>query len=67
MRNERIVAVALLTRANLEMFGEDLRKVYPVEDVPCFPELLRAIDEADREHWREEDRLEALRRLRDEG
>lgn len=66
MPDNRIVAVALLNRANLQMFGEDLRKVYPIEDAPCFSELLRAIDEADREHWREEDRLEALRRLRDE-
>ena len=65
MRDDRIVAVALLTRADLQTFGEDLRKVYPAEDVPCFSELLRAIDDADREQWREEERLEALRRLRE--
>lgn len=61
--SDGIVAVALLTRANLESFGQDLRKVYPVEDVTCFAELLSAIDTADREHWREEDRIEALQRL----
>ena len=64
MPDERIVAVALLTQSNLDMLGRSLRKVFPIEQVPCFPELLSAIDDADREHWREGDRLEALRRLR---
>ena len=64
MPDDRISAVALRTQGNLDMLGKSLRKVFPVEQVPCFPELLRAIDKADREHWREEDRLEALRRLR---
>ena len=63
MPDERIVAVALLTQSNLDILGKNLRKVFPIEQVPCFPELLSAIDDADREHWREEDRLEALRRL----
>lgn len=67
MPRDRIVAVELLSRSELATFGEDLRKVYPVEDTPCFSELLRAIDEADREHWREEDRIEALERLRARG
>jgi hypothetical protein len=64
MPKDPIVALALLTRANLDALGNNLKKVYPVEDLPCFPELLRAIDDADREHWREEDRMQALERLR---
>jgi len=64
MSKDRIVAVALLNRADLATFGSDLRKVYPVEDTPAFTELLQALDKADREQWREEDRLEALERLR---
>jgi hypothetical protein len=64
--SDRIVAVGLLTQANLDSFGADLRKVYPIDETPCFKELLEAIDEADREHWREQDRLEALARLRGE-
>lgn len=64
MPDEPIVAIALLTQTNLDMLGKQLRKVFPIEQVPCFSELLNAIDDADREHWREEDRLAALRRLR---
>jgi hypothetical protein len=63
MKGERIVAVALLTETNLQMLGNNLEKVYPIDETPCFPDLLWAIDEADREHWREQDRLEALRHL----
>ncbi len=64
MESEKIVAVALLTQTHVDMLGESLKKVYPVKDTPCFPGLLRAIDEADREHWREDDRLKALNQLR---
>jgi hypothetical protein len=60
----RIVAVALLTQEQLDMLGDSLKKVYRIDETPCFPELLEAIDEADREHWREEDRKEVLMRLR---
>jgi hypothetical protein len=66
MKGERIVALGLLTQTNLNMLGTSLKKVYPIDETPCFPDLLRAIDEADREHWREEDRLEALRCLQGE-
>ena len=59
----RIVALGMLTQSNLESFGKDLKKVYPIDETPCFAEILRVIDEADREHWREDDRKEALRRL----
>jgi hypothetical protein len=66
MKSERIVAVGLLTQTHVDMLGTSLKKVYPIDETPCFPDLLRAIDEADREHWREEDRLEALLRLQRE-
>jgi hypothetical protein len=65
MSSGRIVAVGLLTQEHLDVLGSSLKKVYRVEDTPCFPELLEAIDQADREHWRREDRLEALRRLQE--
>jgi hypothetical protein len=64
MPKDRIVAVALLSRSDLATFGSDLRKVYPVEDTPAFSDLLTALDKADREQWREEERLAALERLR---
>jgi hypothetical protein len=60
----RIVAVGLLTQEQLDMLGPSLRKVYRIDETPCFAELLEAIDQADREHWREEDRKEVLKRLR---
>ena len=45
---ESIVAVALLTREDLELLGPAFERAWPVEQVPGFEELLRAIDDADR-------------------
>lgn len=45
---ERIVAVGLLTRRDLNLLGPTFDRAWPVEDAPAFNELLRAIDEADR-------------------
>jgi hypothetical protein len=44
----RIVAVGLLTRHELNMLGPAFDRAWPVEEAPSFGELLRAIDEADR-------------------
>jgi len=44
---ERIVAVGLLTQRDLNLLGPTFERVWPVEDVPQFDELLQAIDEAD--------------------
>jgi hypothetical protein len=46
--SERIVAVGLLTKGDLEVLGPTFKRVWPVEDAPHFTELLRAIDDADR-------------------
>jgi hypothetical protein len=46
--SNRIVAVGLLTRHDLNMLGPTFDRVWPVEEAPSFSELLRAIDEADR-------------------
>ena len=48
MPDERIVAVALLTKSDIERLGEGFARYYPVDATPCFGDLLRAIDEADR-------------------
>ena len=45
---ERIVAVGLLTQQDLSLLGPTFDRVWPVEEAPNFVELLRAIDEADR-------------------
>ena len=45
---ERIVAVGLLTRRELQLLGPTFDRIWPVEEAPHFNELLRAIDKADR-------------------
>lgn len=43
----QIVAIGLLTQRELEMFGSALSKVWPIDEAPCFADLLEAIDKAD--------------------
>jgi hypothetical protein len=64
MAHEPIVAVALLSQKQVNWLGSSLKKVYRIDETPCFSELLQAIDDAEREHWREHDRQEAILRLR---
>ena len=45
---ERIVAVGLLTQRDLRLLGPTFDRVWPVEAVPQFEDLIRAVDEADR-------------------
>jgi len=47
--HERIVAVGLLTRRDMNVLGPTFDRAWPVEEAPSFSELLRAIDEADRQ------------------
>jgi hypothetical protein len=49
MGDRRIVAVALVTSQELQLLGEGFSRAWPVDEAPCFEELLRAIDEAERE------------------
>jgi hypothetical protein len=64
VNDKRIVAVGLLTQTHVDMLGSSLKKVYKIDETPCFTALLEAIDEADREHWREQDHRDAVLRLR---
>ena len=57
--NQRIVAVALLTEHELGLLGSGFSRAWPIDETPCFVGLLKAIDEADREFWRERDRMNA--------
>lgn len=43
-----IVAVGLLTQQDLDLLGGNIARAWPVQDAPCFEELLQAIDEAER-------------------
>jgi len=45
---ERIVAVGLLTQREVELLGHGFSRLWPVDNTPCFTELIDAIDEADR-------------------
>ncbi|WP_028969324.1 hypothetical protein [Sphingomonas sp. URHD0057] len=49
MPKDRIVAVALLTQRDVDLLGPTFERLWPVDDAPCFAELLRAIDAAERE------------------
>ena len=44
---DRIVAVGLLTQRDLKLLGPTFDRIWPVEDVPQFEELIQAIDRAD--------------------
>lgn len=48
MENERPVALALVTKSQLDMLGGSLKIVFRIEDdAEGFADLLRALDEAD--------------------
>ena len=55
MTDPRIIAVGLLTQNDVRLLGPTFDRLWPVEDTPCFSELLQKIDEADRELGRELD------------
>ena len=62
MAEERIVAVGLLTQREVELLGHGFSRLWPVDETPCFTELIKAIDEADRELERAH-RMEAAQAL----
>lgn len=49
MAGERIIAVGLLTQREVDLLGQGFSRLWPVDETPCFTELLKAIDEAERE------------------
>lgn len=54
MDQDRIVAVGLLTRRDLNLLGPTFDRLWPVEEAPGFEELLIAIDQADERLKRDE-------------
>jgi hypothetical protein len=56
--NERIVAIALLTKQDLDLLGPAFDRAWPVEEATSFEELLRAIDEAERRLQQHERKVE---------
>lgn len=55
MSENQIVALCLVTQPELELLGPSFLRAYPIDEAPCFGELLQAIDEADRQLWRQRD------------
>lgn len=55
MADEQIVAVALITRTQLDELGSSLQQFWLIDETPCFQGLLAAIDEAERNLWRSRD------------
>ena len=49
MAEERIVAVGLLTQRDVKLLGHGFSRLWPVDNTPCFTELIKAIDDADRQ------------------
>jgi hypothetical protein len=45
----QIVAIGLLTQHDLNLLGYEFDRAIPVDQTPRFEELLRAIDDADRD------------------
>lgn len=45
--DDRIVAIGLLTRRELNALGPTFDRAWPIDQAPRFDALLRAIDEAD--------------------
>jgi len=54
--DDRVVAVGLLTEGDLHTLGQSFCRAWPVERSSTFDGLLQAIDEAERELWRERDK-----------
>jgi hypothetical protein len=53
LAEQRIVAVGLLTQREVELLGDGFSRLWPVDNTPCFTELIQAIDEADRKFEQE--------------
>lgn len=49
------MAVGLLTQRDVEVLGAGFDRLWPVDETPCFSQLLQAIDDADKEMWRQRD------------
>jgi hypothetical protein len=45
--DERIVAIGLLTKGDVQRLGETFTRLWPVDQSTDFSELLQAIDEAE--------------------
>ena len=67
---ERIVAVGLLTQRDVELLGHGFSRLWPLDDSPCFADLVKRIDEADeqlRREWQQSGQQPAVKSKRKTG
>jgi hypothetical protein len=48
--DERIVAIGLLTKVDVQRLGDTFTRLWPVDQTTDFSELLQAIDDAEERH-----------------
>ena len=52
MSGRQITTICLVTDEELSLLGAQFSRAWPIEQTPCFPGLLQAIDDAERDMWR---------------
>ena len=60
MAKDRIIAVGLLTQRDVDVLGQGFSRLWPVDETPCFADLLQAIDDSDRELQRKPEMKAAM-------
>ena len=46
---DQIISIGLLTKRDLDVLGQGFTRHFPVDQSPCFQDLLKAIDDAELE------------------
>lgn len=44
MTQDRIVALCLVTQPELDRLGRNFDRAFPIDDTPCFEDLIAALD-----------------------
>ena len=55
MSNRQITTICLVTDQELQLLGQGFSRAWPIDESPCFKGLLQAIDDAERDLWRDRD------------
>ena len=53
INSNQIIAFGLLAQEDHARLGPQFARAFPIDETPCFAELLDAIDRADRASWRD--------------
>lgn len=55
MSGRKIVAIGPAAQQEMQSLGAGFGRAWPIDDAPCFAELLEAIDDAERELGRDQE------------